>query len=139
MRAAEAVLLEVSDDAGNILSFCSLAEFVEANADDAEVCEQARALALDQSFRAGGGAAPIFDIRRASGAPSRRGHQVPTHISRGVPVRPYTVPSSHGGYSTPLCIIYMQGPPTLLYCATHSGTFEPEDYRVPVRCPKASE
>ncbi len=58
-------LLEISDEAG-ILSFCALAEFVEANADDAEVCAQARGLSRDQSFRTGGGAAPIFDIRRAS-------------------------------------------------------------------------
>jgi len=45
---------------------CTLAEFLETNAEDEETCDAVRGLCVDASVRVGGGAAPAFDITRTS-------------------------------------------------------------------------
>lgn len=43
---------------------CPLAAFLAANEEDEDTCAEVRALAVGQSVRLGGGAAPIMDVER---------------------------------------------------------------------------
>ncbi len=47
-------------------SECTLAEFLSANGDCDDLCDDVRALAVGASTRVGGGAAPAFEIARLS-------------------------------------------------------------------------
>lgn len=64
--SADDVELRVRDeDTGEELT-CSLACFVDANAEDLGACSDVRALAVGESIQLGGGAAPVVTVRRLS-------------------------------------------------------------------------
>jgi len=62
--ALAADLLTINSD-GDVQT-CTVAEFVEANADDADLCDDVLALAPGTSTWSGGGAEPLVTITRGA-------------------------------------------------------------------------
>ena len=62
----DSVRLQITDDGLNRPETYTLAEFLAANADDQDVCDAVGALCVGESVRFGGGAAPMFDVKRVA-------------------------------------------------------------------------